>query len=616
MTPLATTAALIVIKMSAVLALTLAATWILRHRSAALRHWVLALGLTLAALTPLTVAVAPQWTVPGAWLATAPAPAVTRSALVLSSAPVDSLPASDITPRATPWTLGVAGLVFTVWLAGAAIAILFVGAGFMRLGHLSRRAAALHQGEWPAAAREVEAAYGLTRRITLLQSDHPALLVTWGFFRPRVLLPAAARDWPADRMRIVLRHELAHVMRGDWTIQVAAALFAAICWFHPLAWLVVRRLRQESEYACDDVVLHHGTDGEQYATHLLAIARAVCQRRSAWVPAPAIARQSTLEHRIQAMLNRTHDRQPPTLLSRVAVGAVLGIAALVVAGGALAAAETPVAVIEAPRTTTSIAPGPRASAPDRPTPPAQAAVAGQTARAAVSGMVVDQLGGFLPGTDVTLTSESTGGALVTATDRTGQFGFTDLRPGRYTLDARLPGFQNSRTVVAVEGGSTQTRTISMSVGSLEETITVAGTRGAPATADAPRPAAPSARSVRDVTSVLEEVRASLEQATFRAGTIGGSIKAPAKTRHVNPIYPGTLQSQGVEGQVELVAVIGIDGKVGEVLQPRSADTADPVHPDLIAAATAAVQQWEFTPTLLNGVPVPVTMRVHTQFSLR
>jgi hypothetical protein len=230
-------------------------------------------------------------------------------------------------------------------------------------------------------------------------------------------------------------------------------------------------------------------------------------------------------------------------------------------------------------------------------------------------MVVDQLGGFLPGTSVTLTSEATGGALVVTTDRTGRFEFTDLRPGRYALEVQLPGFQNSRTLVTLDAGSTLARTISMSVGSLQETITVTGTRGAPATAEAPRPRTPD-RSTREVAASLEELRASLERATFRAGTIGGTIKAPTKTRHVNPIYPGASQAQGVEGQVDLIAVIGIDGKVGDVLQPREADTADPIHPDLVAAATAAVQQWEFTPTLLNGVPVPVTMRVRTQFSLR
>jgi beta-lactamase regulating signal transducer with metallopeptidase domain len=615
MTPLALAAALLVLKMSAVLALTLAVAWTLRHRSAALRHWVLAIGLTLGALTPVTVALAPPWTVPATWLSS-PSAVVTRGALVMSSSPVDDVTTAPAAPAASARSLDPGALLLAVWFAGTAIVLAGIAAGFVRLRQLSRGTRPLLDGAWLAVAREVEASYGLTRPVVLLQSNHPALLVTWGLFRPRVFLPAVARDWPAERIRIVLRHELAHVMRSDWIVQVAAACCAAICWFNPLAWIAVRRLRQESEYACDDVVLRAGVDGEQYATHLLAIARAVCAPRTGWVPAPAIARHSTLEQRIQAMLNREHDRQPPTVLARLAAGAVLGITTLAVAGGAIAAAETPTAVTRTSPTTAAIETNaaPRVSASANPVA-AQATGASQTARAAVSGMVVDQLGGFLPGSSVTLTSEATGGALVVTTDRTGRFEFTDLRPGRYALEVQLPGFQNSRTLVTLDAGSSLARTISMSVGSLEETITVTGTRGAPATADAPRPVAP-ARSLRDAATSLSELRTRLEQATFRAGTIGGTINAPAKTRHVNPIYPGALQSQGVEGAVELIAVIGIDGKVGEVMQPRAADTADPVHPDLVAAATVAVQQWEFTPTLLNGVPVPVTMRVRTQFSLR
>lgn len=618
MTPLMATAVLIVLKMSVVLALALAAAWAVRHRSAALRYWVLSLGLALAALTPVTVAIAPQWTLPGQWLAT-PGPAVTRSAMVLSSTPLDSTPAAPVTASATSWAPDLGDLSLAIWLVGASIAVIVVCAGLVRLRQLSRGATPLRQGDWPLVAREVEAAYGLTRQVTLLQSDHPALLVTWGVLRPRVFLPSAAQDWPAERVRIVLRHELAHVLRGDWSIQVAAALFGAVCWFHPLAWIVIRRLRQESEYACDDIVLRCGTDGEQYAAHLLAIARVVCQPRSVRVPAPAIARQSTLEQRIQAMLNRAHDRQPPTLLTRVAVGVALSVATIAVAGAALSATDTPPVVIEAPRAVAPIAPGiPPVVAPvARPAVPAQTAIAGQAARGALSGLVIDQLGGLLPGTSVTLTSEATGGALVVATDRAGRFAFSDLRPGRYALEVQLPGFQNSRTVVTLDGGDTQTRTISMSVGSLQETITVIGTRGAPASVEAPRPAATPARSVRTwQVASLDDFRASLERATFRAGTIGGTIKAPTKTRHVNPIYPGALQSQGVEGRVELIATIGVDGQVADVLQPREADTTEPVHPELVAAATVAIQQWQFTPTLLNGVPVPVAVRVHLQFSLR
>jgi hypothetical protein len=77
-----------------------------------------------------------------------------------------------------------------------------------------------------------------------------------------------------------------------------------------------------------------------------------------------------------------------------------------------------------------------------------------------------------------------------------------------------------------------------------------------------------------------------------------------------------LQASGVEGIVSLVSRVGVDGYVVEVLPAREADTTAPVHPELVSAASDAVRQWRFSPTLLNGVPVEVTVAVSVQFSLR
>ena len=81
------------------------------------------------------------------------------------------------------------------------------------------------------------ASYGLRRPVVLLQSDHPTMLVTWGWLRPKVILPAGARDWTRDRMRVVLCHELAHIRRGDWAAQMTAELLRSIYWFNPLMWI-------------------------------------------------------------------------------------------------------------------------------------------------------------------------------------------------------------------------------------------------------------------------------------------------------------------------------------------------------------------------------------------
>jgi protein TonB len=91
--------------------------------------------------------------------------------------------------------------------------------------------------------------------------------------------------------------------------------------------------------------------------------------------------------------------------------------------------------------------------------------------------------------------------------------------------------------------------------------------------------------------------------------VGGNIKPPTKTRDVKPIYPAIAQSARVQGVVIIEATIGPDGRVKDAKVLRSIPLLD-------QAALDAVKQWEFTPTLLNGVPVPVIMTVTVNFTLQ
>jgi protein TonB len=91
--------------------------------------------------------------------------------------------------------------------------------------------------------------------------------------------------------------------------------------------------------------------------------------------------------------------------------------------------------------------------------------------------------------------------------------------------------------------------------------------------------------------------------------VGGAIKQPNKIKNVNPVYPPIAQSARVSGVVIIEATIGPDGHVKDAKVLRSIPLLD-------QAALDAVKQWQFTPTLLNGVPVPVIMTVTVNFTLQ
>ncbi len=198
--------------------------------------------------------------------------------------------------------------------------------------------------------------------------------MTWGGFRPVVLLPAEADSWSVDRRRDVLLHELAHVRRLDCLTQWIARAACAVYWFNPLAWVAARRMRIERERACDDVVLLAGARASDYAGHLLEIARGLRIPIAAATAALAMARPSQLEGRLVAILDPDRRRRGP---GRRAAGVAM-LATIV--------AVVPMAMLRL---------GTRANAA---TAPEQGPIAGQpaaddpAARMTVTGRVLDPLG--------------------------------------------------------------------------------------------------------------------------------------------------------------------------------------------------------------------------------
>jgi TonB family protein len=104
-----------------------------------------------------------------------------------------------------------------------------------------------------------------------------------------------------------------------------------------------------------------------------------------------------------------------------------------------------------------------------------------------------------------------------------------------------------------------------------------------------------------------DAAAARAKAKKEAVRIGGQIKAPTKIKDVKPVYPPIARSARVAGVVTIEATIGPDGKVIDATVVRSVALLD-------QAALDAVQQWEYTPTLLNGVPVPVLVTVTINFT--
>lgn len=163
---------------------------------------------------------------------------------------------------------------------------------------------------------------GVRQRVKLLVDPGRPIPIAWGVMRPRILLPAEALTWDEDQVRSVLLHELAHLKRRDPLVQWLTQLACALHWWNPLVWFAAWRVHVERERACDDLVLTSGVRPSMYAEHLLHVASQLSP--SPWTHGCglAMARKSSLEVRLLAVLS---DR-----LSRRGVGRGMGIAGLLV----------------------------------------------------------------------------------------------------------------------------------------------------------------------------------------------------------------------------------------------------------------------------------------------
>jgi hypothetical protein len=221
-------------------------------------------------------------------------------------------------------------LVLAGWLGGTVVILLSVAVGRLRLRGLRRAAHPPSSADWLPLLRLLCEKLRVGRRVTLLQSADNLMPVTWGWWKPVILLPAQADEWSPERRRVVLLHELAHVKRWDCLTQMMARVACALYWFNPLVWVGARRMCIERERACDDLVLNGGCRASDYAAHLLDIARSF--RRVPQVAAIAMARSSHLEGRIAAIVDASRARRAPrALLVGLCCGAVLAFVAAVAA---------------------------------------------------------------------------------------------------------------------------------------------------------------------------------------------------------------------------------------------------------------------------------------------
>jgi len=231
-------------------------------------HLLLAACLLLPAIRP--------------WQRRVVAETVTMTSRVVAIGPAEA---------ASARTYSAAEIALALAAAGAAARFGWLAIGFWKLRRYRRRSATL------------AAPVGWPKRVALRIAPELGSPVTFGAFRPVVLLPPQFPELDGRAREAILCHELLHVERGDWLFTVAEEVVRAVFWFHPAIWWLLGEIQLAREQAVDREVIERTNARDEYVDALLTIAGARPQLDLA--PAPLFLRKRHLKQRVVSILRES-----------------------------------------------------------------------------------------------------------------------------------------------------------------------------------------------------------------------------------------------------------------------------------------------------------------------
>ena len=185
----------------------------------------------------------------------------------------DVRPASELTvDKPEPKLTAFASWFCFLWIAGVACMTLRLAAGWLGVV-VAKRIGTTPAPTWLVKLiNELRQRLAVRQAVQCWQSSRVAIPAVVGWLRPVILLPASAlTGLSPDQIKMVLAHELAHIRRHDFLVNVFQSLVETLLFYHPAVWLLSQRIRAEREFCCDDLAMAVGSDRVAYAKALSAL---------------------------------------------------------------------------------------------------------------------------------------------------------------------------------------------------------------------------------------------------------------------------------------------------------------------------------------------------------
>jgi TonB family protein len=518
--------------------------------------------------------------------------------------------AADVT---SPSNTGLAAAVpwlAPFWIAGVCSFYLGHVASWISVCRLRRRGVCCASDKWQKQLTYLSAHLRLSRPIQLLESclaDTPMVL---GHFRPIILMPIGLlAGLTSEHIEAILLHELAHIRRFDYLVNVLQRSVEGLLFYNPALWWISRVIRAERENCCDDVAVAISGNAHEYAAALAVLEQNRWPGRE-----PAVAATGgNLVKRIRRLLYPEGPNGGWTPLFGTVI--LMATAAVTLAGLQSASPQQSSAAVQSQSDATETSPYFKWLNED------VVYIISDQERVAFKKLTTDedrkkfieqfwQQRDPTPGTPenefqeehyrrIAFANEHYGSGIPGwKTDR-GRIYITWGPPDE--IDSHPSGGQGTpipfedwiyRHIEGVGDDVTFNFTDPQLNGEYRLTVNPLPAN----TAVAPATLAPRIVSDGLMKPGPDRIR------------VGASVQARNLITQVDPIYPPLAMQARIQGVVRFTIVIGKDGRVSNTELVNG-------HPLLIAAASDAVRQWVYKPTLLNGEPVEVVTQVDVNFTL-
>jgi beta-lactamase regulating signal transducer with metallopeptidase domain len=315
------------IKSSMILSISIVLAFLLKKKSAGLRHLVLSVFLIGLLFLPILSTVTTGWEtnfLPSWQIKDAVTSRVDNIAQNMNSSSRSM--GSELENFEISTRMGVINkdsrpdfgfAVLMLWCVGLMILSIRIVLGLYGTTRLAREGKDLQDSLWKRLLYRFLEAVSLRRKIHLLSHDKTKVPLTWGVIKPIVMMPAESENWSENQRSTALYHELSHVKRGDYLVMILARISRALYWFNPLSWIVLGMIKREQEKACDELVLKAGIKPSTYAENLLFIRNSV---KGHWNPPAAVLgamNKSHLNDRLTTILKQRFNLKEVQMKTKV-----------------------------------------------------------------------------------------------------------------------------------------------------------------------------------------------------------------------------------------------------------------------------------------------------------